>query len=149
MDKLDLQIIRELESDGRISFASLASRVGLSKTPCWNRVKELQKRGVIKGFKTVLDQHALGLGIQAIVHVVVNFNQSNEFEKAIDDHKHVLDCFAVTGDFDYVLRVIATDVSHLDKLLRRELCKVPGVERFSTAIATRTIKDEAKLSDIV
>jgi Lrp/AsnC family leucine-responsive transcriptional regulator len=146
LDKTDRQILSILETDGRVSFSDLAQRIGLSKTPCWNRVKELERRGVITGFSSNIDSQLLGLNLTAVVHVIVDFNQSSNFEKAIVEHKHVINCLAVTGDFDYVLKVIAKDVSELDDLLRNQLSRVPGVQRFSTAIATRTIKATTKLS---
>lgn len=149
MDKLDRQILSILEENSRISFAELANEVGLSKTPCWNRVKELQKKGVIEGFDTRLNSQLLGLHIKAMVSVVVNFAFYNDFEQAMTSHKNVLTCSAVTGDFDYVLTVIASDITTLDDVLRKELSSVPGVERFSTAIVTRTIKERSKLLDLV
>lgn len=146
MDDVDLSILRFLEKDARISFSELADKVGLSKTPCWNRVKELQKKGVIKGYTAILDEHALGLEIDALVHVVVNFALSQEFEDAVQLHPNILTCYAVTGEYDYMLKVIAPSISEIDKVLRKELSSIPGVERFSTAIATRTIKSNTPLS---
>lgn len=149
MNKIDIQILRLLEADGRISFSELAQAVGLSKTPCWNRVKELKRAGIIKGYTATLDEHALGLEIHALVHVVVNFALSQEFEDAVNLHKNILTCYAVTGDYDYMLKVIAPSIADIDKVLRKELSSIPGVERFSTAIATRTIKNHTSLSMLI
>ena len=148
LDKTDRHILSILETQGRIAFAELAEQVGLSKTPCWNRVKVLQKTGLISGYSANVNHQMLGLNIQAVIHVVVDFTQSEAFEDAMLVHKHVMSCLAVTGDYDYVLKVIAHNVPELDSLLRKDLSRLPGVTRFSTAIATRSIKDSCKLSEI-
>ena len=149
MNAHDLHILRLLESDGRMSFSELANQVGMSKTPCWNKVKELQKQGVIQGYKAIINPLAVGLEIVAIVHVVVRFDESSAFEEAIHLHRNIVSCEAVTGDFDYVLKVFAPNIAELDQLLRKEISRIPGVARFSTAIATRTIKSDAPLSDML
>lgn len=140
LSKQDKHILSLLEQNGRISFAELALQVGLTKTPCWNRVKALQKAGFIKAYEAHLDASALGLEIRAFVHVVVNFEHSEAFEDAVNQHTHILRCEAVTGDFDYLLEVAAQNMPRLDKLLRKELSKLPGIARFSTSIATREVK---------
>ncbi|MFC4699231.1 Lrp/AsnC family transcriptional regulator [Glaciecola siphonariae] len=140
LSEQDKRILRLLEQDGRMSFAELASTVGLSKTPCWNRVKALQKQGFIKGYRAQLDGSLLGLEIRAFVHVIVNFNESAQFEASVNANDNILRCEAVTGDFDYLLEVAAPDMPRFDVLLRHELSKLPGVMRFSTSISTREIK---------
>ncbi|MGQ8363823.1 Lrp/AsnC family transcriptional regulator [Glaciecola sp. 1036] len=144
ISKIDGQILSYLEQDSRISFADLAEAVGLSKTPCWNRVKKLEQQGIIKGHTTILDSHKLGLQISAMLHVVVDFAQYQEFELAVKANPSIVRCAAVTGDFDYVLEVLSTDMQSFDHLLRYELSRLPGVNRFSTSIATREVKDTGK-----
>lgn len=140
MDKIDKHILSELERDGRQSFAQLGETVGLSKTPCWNRVNALQKSGAIEQVSAVLNPAALGLSIHALVHVVVDFARYQAFEAAIVAHRSVRACHAVTGDFDYVLEILAKDINDFDTLLRAELSKLPGVQRFKTSISTRMVK---------
>jgi Lrp/AsnC family leucine-responsive transcriptional regulator len=140
LDELDLKIIAELETDGRISFSALSETVGLSKTPCWNRVKALAEKGVIQGYSADIEPSALGLAIRALVHVVVDFEHYQEFEGAILAHKAVRSCQAVTGEFDYVLEILASDIGAFDHLLRADLSRLPGVQRFNTAISTRMVK---------
>lgn len=141
MDKIDREILSALEGDARISFADLALKVGLSKTPCWNRVKELELKGVIRAYTARIDPYALGLEVQAVVQLVLNFDKANVFEESVRKHEKILHCFAVTGDYDYVLHVIAKNIRDLDEFLRSELSQFSGVERFSTAISTRSIKE--------
>lgn len=145
MDKIDKMILSELEGDARISFADLALKVGLSKTPCWNRVKELELKGVIRAYTARIDPYSIGLEIQAVVQLVLNFGQAKAFEESVIKHEKILHCFAVTGDYDYVLHVIAKNIPDLDEFLRKELSQFSGVERFSTAISTRSIKEMGRL----
>jgi Lrp/AsnC family transcriptional regulator, leucine-responsive regulatory protein len=140
---VDLKILQALEQDGRMSFASLAESIGLSKTPCWNRVNELQQRGYIAGYSANINALKVGLHVRALVHVVVDFSQYQAFEQAIIAHPNVRSCHAVTGDYDYVLEVLATDISSFDLLLRKQLSQIPGVERFNSAISTRLVKTDA------
>lgn len=145
-DNIDLKIISELEKDGRVSFSALGEIVGLSKTPCWNRVKALTEKGVIQGYSADIAPSALGLTIRALVHVVVNFEHYIEFEQAIVEHKSVRSCQAVTGEFDYVLEILASDIGAFDHLLRADLSRLPGVQRFNTAISTRMVKAQGAYS---
>ena len=140
MDHIDLNILELLEKDGRLSFASLGEAVGLSKTPCWNRVRELEAAGIIEGYGARVSAESVGLEIRAIVHVVVAFNRYEAFEAAIQEHSSVRTCHAVTGEYDYILEVLAPDMVALDELLRKDLSRLPGVTRFNTSITTRLIK---------
>ena len=149
IDSLDKCILTELEKDGRMSFSSLGEKIGLSKTPCWNRVQALQSQGVIEGYQARLNPVAMGLHIRALVHVVVNFEQYQAFEQAIQAHPAIRACHAVTGDFDYVLEILATNINAFDLLLRAELSGLPGVERFNTAISTRMVKAQASYTDML
>lgn len=145
MDSIDHKILSILEGDARVSFAGLAQQVGLSKTPCWNRVKELENSGVIRAYTARIDPEAIGLEVQAVVQLVLNFDKASLFEERVLEHEKILHCFAVTGDYDYVLHVIAKNIRELDEFLRNELSQFSGVERFSTAISTRSIKEMGRL----
>jgi len=149
MDLVDVKILTALENDGRISFTSLGEKIGLSKTPCWTRVKELEASGAIEGYSARVSPEVLGLGIRALVHVVVSFDQYQSFENAIIKHPAVRCCHAVTGEYDYVLEVLAPDMSALDDLLRQELSRLPGVSRFNTSITTRMIKEAGSYSSMI
>lgn len=149
MDSVDVKILTVLENEGRISFTALGEKIGLSKTPCWSRVKDLEASGAIEGYSAKVSPDALGLGIRALVHVVVSFDQYQSFEDAIIRHRAVRCCHAVTGEYDYVLEVLAPDMSALDTLLRQELSRLPGVSRFNTSITTRMIKAAGGYSDMI
>lgn len=147
MDKLDWKIIAELERDGRQSFAELGDRVGLSKSPCWSRVKNLEDSGIIGGYAARLDPVALGLTVQSFVEVQIRFDAHTEFEEAVLAHPAVIECHTTAGDSDYLLKIFSRSADHLDELLRHNLSKLPGVTRLATLVCLKTIKREGNLSE--
>ena len=146
LDSHDFSILAALEEDARQPFAALAERVALSKTPCWNRVRELERRQVIRGYHASIDPRALGLNLTSFVQVRVEFGRHGDFERAVREHPAIIECFTTAGEEDYLLKVVSADVEHLDSLLRDELCRLPGVARFSTAICLKRIKDTGPLT---
>jgi Lrp/AsnC family leucine-responsive transcriptional regulator len=149
MDTLDRKIVSLLEADGRISFAALAEQVNLSKTPCWKRVKALEEAGIIRGYTTRLDPARLGFGIEAFVQASVEFELSEAFEDAVRRHPLVLRCHATTGEADYLLHIVAVDMADLDRVLRKEISRLPGVRRTVTSMATREIKGNVSFAEAV
>jgi Lrp/AsnC family leucine-responsive transcriptional regulator len=147
MDALDRKIVSLLEADARISFAALADHVNLSKTPCWKRVKALEDAGIIRGYTARLDAARLGFGIEAFIQVSVEFELSEAFEDAVRRHPLILRCHATTGEADYLLHIVAVDMSDLDRVLRKEISRLPGVRRTVTSMATREIKENVSLAD--
>lgn len=142
MDSIDRKIVRAVEADARISFAELAELVGLSKTPCWKRVKALEEAGVIRNYRARLDPALLGFGVEAFVQLSINSVEFEAFEAAVKRHPLIWRCHATTGEADYLLHIVATDMAALDRLLRQELSRLPGVRRTITSMATREIKGE-------
>ncbi len=142
LNPLDQKIVTALEADARLSFAALADQVGLSKTPCWKRVKALEEAGVIRGYRTMLDPALLGFGIEAFVQISIDPERFEAFEAAVREHPLIWRCHATTGEADYLLHVLAADMSDLDRLLRQELSRLPGVHRTITSMATREIKSD-------
>lgn len=147
MDKLDWKIVEELEQDGRRSFAELGEIVGLSKSPCWSRVRNLEKLGIIQGYTARLDPFALGLEVQSFVEVRIDLDTHAEFESAVMAHPAVVECHTTAGNADYMLKVFARSVDHLDELLRHDLSKLPGVHRLATVVCLKTIKQPGRLAD--
>jgi Lrp/AsnC family transcriptional regulator, leucine-responsive regulatory protein len=146
MDKLDWKIVAGLEEDGRQSFATLGDAIGLSKSPCWSRVRNLEESGIIQGYMARLNPAALGLEVQCFVDVRINLDAHIEFEAAVIAHPAVVECHTTAGDSDYILRVFARSVEHLDDLLRHDLSKLPGVHRLATVICLKTIKQHGRLA---
>jgi Lrp/AsnC family leucine-responsive transcriptional regulator len=146
LDKMDRDIVRLLEDDARMSFAELGQQVGLSKTPCWQRVRELERRGLIRGYRTELDAESLGLRVHAFVHVTINAARHAEFEAAAATHPSVLQCFTTAGQADYLMHVLVGEIAQLDELLRMEIRRMPGVQKLETTVCLKTIKARAPLT---
>ena len=146
MDKIDREIVRSLEQDARMSFAELGQRVGLSKTPCWQRVRELERQGLIRGYRAELDAEHLGLRVHAFVYVSIDSARYAEFEAAAERHPAVLQCYTTAGQADYLMHVLVTEIAALDELLRMQVSRMPGVQRIETTVCMKTIKSRAPLS---
>jgi Lrp/AsnC family leucine-responsive transcriptional regulator len=145
-DDTDLAILQALEQDGRLSFSDLAEKVGLSKTPCWQRVQALERRGLIRGYRAVVDPAALGVGLNAFIQVTIDLGQHEAFEAAAIAHPAVIQCHTTAGEGDYLVHVVTSDVGALDELLRRQIRQLPGVVRLSTTVCLKTIKEGALLT---
>jgi Lrp/AsnC family leucine-responsive transcriptional regulator len=145
MDKIDHRILTSLEEDARQSFAELGEQVGLSKTPCWQRVRELERSGVIRGYRAEIDRAQLGLQVEAFVHVTLSSVQHVEFEAAVLRHPAVMQCFTTAGHADYLMHVLVAGISELDSLLRMEISQMPGVQRIETTVCLKTIKHRTSI----
>jgi Lrp/AsnC family leucine-responsive transcriptional regulator len=144
---VDARLLAALEGDGRLSYAALGERIGLSKTPTWARVRALEQGGVITGYRAELEPAALGLDLHAFVEVRIRSTQHAEFERAVLAHPAVLECYTTAGQADYLLHVLVTGIGALDALLRDDVSRMPGVERLSTTVGMKTIKRRGRLTD--
>ena len=148
LDSFDLQILRELQRDAEISMQALGERVGLSHTPCWRRVKKLEEAGVIRGRVTLLDPEALNLSVNVFVQVSLGVQQEsalNEFESAVQAIPEIVECYTVSGDRDFLLRVVVEDVSAYERLLKTTLVHLPEVANMSSTFALRQVKYRTEL----
>lgn len=146
MDSYDWKIAEVLEAEGRSSFASLAETVGLSKSPCWTRVREMERSGLLTGYRAQFDPGKLGVGVQCQISVTIGFDAHTAFEEAVLEHPAINECHTTAGDSDYLLRVFARSVEHLDELLRHQISKLPGVQSISTTICLKTIKSKSSIT---
>ena len=143
LDSFDIKILRELQQDAEISMQDLGDRVGLSHTPCWRRVKRLEKDGVIRKRVTLLDAKTLHLAVNVFVHVTLKTHRENGltlFEEAVQDIAEIVECYTVSGDRDFLLRVVVADVSAYEHLLKHILINLPGVDNLSSTFALRQVK---------
>lgn len=148
LDNYSKKILRELQLDSRRSVQELSSRVGLSGTPCWRRVKEMEGTGLIRRYTVLLDREILGLHICCIVHVNLHLHVPGalqEFERAISECPEVVECFSATGEADYLLKVIVPDIKAFDVFLNRKLFTLPGVANVRTSVVLREVKYETAL----
>lgn len=146
MDRADWKILQALEAEGRISYADLSESVGMSKSPCWARVRQKEAEGVIRGYTVRLDPESLELNVQSFVRVMIKMDAHREFEEAVVAHPGVFECHTTAGSGDYMLKIYARSVRHLDDLLRYELSKLPGVDRLDSTICLKTIKQDGSLA---
>lgn len=143
LDSFDIKILRELQQDSEISMQDLGDRVGLSHTPCWRRVKRLEKDGVIRKRVTLLDPDTLHLAVNVFVHVTLKNHRENGltlFEEAVQEIAEIVECYTVSGDRDFLLRVVVADVSAYEQLLKHVLINLPGVDNLSSTFALRQVK---------
>lgn len=145
MDKISAQILRELSTDGRLSNLELAGRVGLSPSACSRRVQELERQGVIRGYRAVIDHARLGTGF--VAYVMVGLSQhtkadQHRFEAAIADSPEVRECHNLTGAYEYLLRVEAADLAAFKHFHTEVLGVLPQVSAISSYVVMDSPKDQ-------
>ncbi len=148
MDRVDRKILDVLQHDGRISNADLAQQVALSPSPCLRRVKQLEEAGVVRGYVALLAPEKLGLGLRAWVTVTLDKREDAQiraFHAAVQAWPQVLGCFALTGDMDYLLEVVADDLAHFSRFLMDRLLKQPGVANVKSSFVLQAVKDTTAL----
>jgi Lrp/AsnC family leucine-responsive transcriptional regulator len=148
LDKTDLKILTELQSDARISVAELAKRVALTPTPCARRLQQLEGSGVIKAYVAVLDQASLGLPVDAFVEVRLTREgkaEVAEFEARIHEYPEVMQCWMLSGGADYLLRVVAANLEGYNRFLRDELMSLGCVDHVQTGFALQRVVDRTAL----
>lgn len=146
LDRLDARILAELQADGRRSVIELGERVGLTGTPCARRVRQLEQSGVIVGYAAILDPSRLGLNVQAFVQVKLDRHTDenvDQFQRELAALEQVVSCFATTGEYDFMLQVVAPDLEALSVLVLKKLLKISCVRDVHSSIVLDTIKRSA------
>lgn len=148
LDSTDLQILVALQRDGRLSNVELASQVHLSESACLRRVKALENSGVIQGYRATVDPGRVGLPDNVFVSVgLASQDQSDldAFEEAVRRVPEVMECYLMTGDFDYLLRVVAAGAADYERIHRQHLTRLPSVARVHSSFALRVVQDSTGL----
>lgn len=148
LDAIDRRILRELRNDGRLSNAKLAERVGLSPTPCWNRVRALEKSGVIEGYTALLNSKALGFPDVVIIEVTLDKHDERTLERfgqALVDLPEVTEAFLVSGEYDYLIKVSVAGTEGYEDFLRRKLYRLPGFGNSRSMFSLRCLKRSASV----
>src|SRR6266700_1306813 len=143
LDAIDRKILSLLQSDGRITMAELADKVGLSVSPCHRRVKLLEERGVITRYIATIDQKSLGLHVSVFISIKLARQKEedlNRFEKAISKWDEILECYLMTGNRDYLLRVVAADLSSYEAFLKNKLTRLDGIASIESSFALSQVK---------
>ncbi|NHZ60713.1 Lrp/AsnC family transcriptional regulator [Massilia genomosp. 1] len=143
LDEIDRKILRELRRDGRISNTQLAERIGLSASPCWNRVRQMEEAGVIEGYTVLLNQQALGVPDTVMIEVTLDRHDDATFERfgqALADMPEVLEAYLLTGEYDYLIKVAVAGTAGYEEFLRRSLYKLPGLRHSRSTFVLRVLK---------
>ncbi len=145
MDRVDLQILRALQEDARLSSAELADRVSLTPSPCWRRVKQLEESGVISGYHAKVNVESLGYAITAFVFLSLeklDTARLDEFEKAVLSLPEVLACYRVSGHFDYQLLVVSKDLNTYGTYAKDRINGLPYVKEVYTSFVLHEVKSQ-------
>lgn len=148
LDATDLRILHELQENGRLTNVELAQRVNLSPSPCLSRVRELERSGVINRYVTLLEPAKLGLTLSVFIEVRLErqIEQALErFEATMRRYPEVMECYLMTGDSDYLIRVVVEDVRALERFIVDELSKIAGIANIRSSIAIKQVKYKTAL----
>jgi Lrp/AsnC family leucine-responsive transcriptional regulator len=148
LDRIDRRILQTLQRNGRISYVELGETVGLSTSPCLERVKRLEREGYILGYRAVLEPRLLNAGLLVYVEISLNYNTPDifdAFKRAIVNIPQILECHLVSGDFDYLIKVRIADMATYRELLGEILHKLPGVRDTKSYVVMEELKETSAL----
>ncbi len=142
LDEIDLKILAELQANARMRNIELAEKVALSASPCLRRVRRLEELGVIKGYAALVDQQAVDLPVNVFIQVTLEKQIEpalESFERRIRQWPEVMECYLMTGDADYHLRVVAMDLAQYERFLMEKLTRVPGVASIKSSFSLKQV----------
>lgn len=148
LDDLDKRILEILQKEGRISNKELAEKINLTTTPTLERVRRLEREGVIEGYSAKLNSNAINNGLSVFVTVTLSVHQlslMDDFTEAVKAIPEILSCYNTTGDGDFLLHVVAKDVSDYEYFMRTRLTTLPDVQRIHSSIVLSTIKEQSSI----
>lgn len=143
LDSIDRRILEFLQADGRMTVQELAARVGLSPSPCARRVRMLEAAGVISGYVAVIDQRKVGLPINVFASVKLERQREDEldrFSRAVSEWPEVADCYLMTGQRDYLMRIVVSDLGSYERFLKDKLTRLEGVASIESSFALGQVK---------
>jgi Lrp/AsnC family leucine-responsive transcriptional regulator len=148
LDAVDLRILTELQQDSSLSNVELARRVHLSPSPCLMRVRHLESEGVIQRYVALCDTKSLGLGLNVFISITLKEQSRKalaEFEHCIAEHDEVMECYLMTGDSDYLIRVALADIAALERFILNQLTPIAGVEKIRSSFALKQVRYKTAL----
>ena len=148
LDAIDLKILDAIQRDGRITKLALAEQVGLSPTPCWMRLRKLEKAGIVSGYHARIAMRVVAPVATVLMEVTLASHRQvdfDRFERVIRDIPEIVACWSVGGGVDYVVKVMARDIDAYQRLVDGLLEREIGIDRYFTYIVTKTVKDETVL----
>ncbi len=148
LDITDLRILRELQRDANLTNVELAAKISLSPSPTLARVKRLENEGVISSYVALVDAHALGLKVNVFVRVSLEKQEAKaleKFEQAVSHFDEVMEVYLMTGDEDYLLRIVVPDLQALEKFILENLTRIPGIKNIKSSFALKQVKYKTAL----
>lgn len=148
MDSIDLKILSELQQNAKLTNAELASRVNLSASPCLTRVRALEAAGIIDRYVTLLDPEEIGLTVNVFIQISLDRQVEmalERFEKAVSQFPEVMECYLMTGNADYLLRVVVKDLGDLERLIVNRLSRIENMSSIRSSIALKRVKYHTEL----
>jgi DNA-binding Lrp family transcriptional regulator len=148
LDSTDLRILTELQQDSSLTNIELARRVHLSPSPCLTRVKALEANGVIGRYVALVNPKQLGLNLSVFISISLKEQSKTalaEFEARIAEHDEVMECYLMTGDSDYLIRVAVADITALEKFILEQLTPIPGIEKIRSSFALKQVRYKTAL----
>lgn len=148
LDSLDIKILQILQKDARITHKELAAQLDLSTTPVFERVKKLERKGYIKHYSAVLDYEKLGFGLVVFILVKMQVHDNAHIEQLIREVKkleEVVECYHITGEHDYLLKIVIEDMNAYQKFIRNKLSTIPGIVHLNSSIVMSIEKNENTL----
>jgi Lrp/AsnC family leucine-responsive transcriptional regulator len=143
LSAVDRKILRALQEDGRMTVQAIADRVGLSASPCLRRIRQMERAGIIAGYSATVDQKAVGLPVSVFISIKLERQRSREldaFAAAISRWPEVMECYLMTGQFDFLLRVVCADLGAYEQFLRERLTQVEGVASIESSFSLGQVK---------
>jgi Lrp/AsnC family leucine-responsive transcriptional regulator len=143
LGRIERKILRLLQTQGRISNVELAHQTGLSESPCFRRVKQLEESGVIRGYAAIVDQRSIGLEVTAFVQITLDKRKeadTQRFRAMVAAEEHIIECHATTGAHDYLLKVVARNIDHFSELCMQHILKYPGVSNVESSFSLLEVK---------
>ena len=147
-DKWEKAILELLQQNGRLSNVDLAEKIGLSESPTLRRDKQLEAEGLIQGYAAIVDQRKMGLEVTAFVLVIMEKQpdaQTEDFHRSVRNEPHIIECHAMSGSHDYLMKVVARNMDHFSDLCMQRILKFPGVQHVQSNFSLRAIKDSRVL----
>jgi Lrp/AsnC family leucine-responsive transcriptional regulator len=143
LDAIDRKIIAALQADGRIGFEKLAEKVGLSASPCHRRVRQMEEKGIIKGYAAVVDQTAVGLPVSVFVSIKMERQREEDLDRfgaAVSRWPEVMECYLMTGPRDFLLRVVVADLMAYERFVKEKLTRLDGLASIESSFALGQVK---------
>ena len=143
LDSFDRKILSALQADPAVTIGALAERIGLSQTPCWRRLKALERNGYIARRAVILDAHKLGFMVDVIAHVRLARHDEetlDQFEEQVRGHPQVVECFSMTGESDYLMRIVGRSIEEYEQFLKKVLLHLPGVAAVNSSFSLKDRK---------